>query len=381
MNLENLRRWPVIGLALVLALALGFLLARRTAPVPQAAPAPAEALPMSVTVTPEALAAVGIATEKATSGDLASEVIAPATIDPEIRGEAVLTAHVAGTVADIAGRVGDKVHAGQILATVASRDAAAIAASQAAAEARLAQARQEVERERTLFAKQVAPRAELERAEADYRVAAADAERARTAAAVAHVRADGSGVAVVSPISGTIVSRAATLGNYVQPETELFRVANPSDIDIDVAVPAQDAGRIAAGDSAKVRTRAGVLVRARVRTITPALDEENRAATAVLDPLPGEPALIPGDVLTAEVIPAHGLKNGIVVPAEAIQSLEGRDVVFVRTATGFTARPVTIGARAAGRAAIIDGLKAGEIIATTNAYFLKAELRKPTGEE
>ena len=69
------------------------------------------------------------------------------------------------------------------------------------------------------------------------------------------------------------------------------------------------------------------------------------------------------------------------VPAEAVQTLEGRDVVFVRTTTGFTARPVTVGARGAGHAAIVVGLRPGETIATANAFFLKAQMRKPTGEE
>jgi cobalt-zinc-cadmium efflux system membrane fusion protein len=336
---------------------------------------------MSVTVSPEGLTAVGIATEKVTSGGLASEVIAPATVDPEIQGEALLTAHVAGTVSHITGRVGDKVKAGDTLAVVMSRDAAAIAAAQTTAESRLAQARAALAREQTLFAKQVTPREELERTQADFDAAEADARRSRAAAAVSHVSSDGTGVAIISPITGTVVSRSATLGLFVQAETELFRVANPNDIDIDVAVPEQDAGRIAAGDTAKARTRAGLLVIAKVRSITPTLNEETRTATAVLDPLPGEPALMPGDVLTAEIMPSRAAQTGILVPAEALQSLEGRDVVFVRTPTGFMARPVTVGARSGGRAAIISGLRPGETIATANAFFLKAELRKPTGEE
>jgi cobalt-zinc-cadmium efflux system membrane fusion protein len=379
---ETLRRWPAIAVALAMACVLGFLVARWTAPAPQpVAAASSEALPMSVSVTPEGLAAVGIATEKVTSGNLAGEVIAPATIDPEIHGEAMLTAHVAGTVSSITGRVGDKVKGGDTLAVVMSRDAAAIAAAQATAESRLRQTRATLTREQVLFAKQVTPREELERAQADFDAAAADARRTRAAAAVSHVRSDGTGVAIVSPISGTIVSRTAILGLFVQPETELFRVADPGDIDIDVAVPAQDAQRIAAGDLAKVRTRAGVLVNAKVRAVTPTLNDATRSATAVLDPLPGQAPLMPGDVLTAEIIPSGAAKAGIVVPAEAVQTLEGRDVVFVRTPTGFAARPVTVGARGAGHAAIVAGLRPGETIATANAFFLKAEMRKPTGEE
>jgi cobalt-zinc-cadmium efflux system membrane fusion protein len=73
--------------------------------------------------------------------------------------------------------------------------------------------------------------------------------------------------------------------------------------------------------------------------------------------------------------------NAIVIAEEALQTLEGRDVVFVRTKEGFRARTVTVGQRSAGRVEIRSGLKAGETIATTNAFLLKAELGKGAGEE
>ncbi|TPW03862.1 MAG: metal ion efflux membrane fusion protein family [bacterium] len=69
------------------------------------------------------------------------------------------------------------------------------------------------------------------------------------------------------------------------------------------------------------------------------------------------------------------------MPEEAIQTVEGRDVVFVRTATGFVATPVLIGQRSGGRAQITSGLRAGQTIATRNAFLLKAELGKGSGEE
>ncbi len=62
------------------------------------------------------------------------------------------------------------------------------------------------------------------------------------------------------------------------------------------------------------------------------------------------------------------------MPEEAIQTVEGRDVVFVRTATGFQAAPVIVGQRSGGRAQITSGLRAGQTIATRNAFLLKAAL-------
>src|SRR3546814_17741217 len=65
------------------------------------------------------------------------------------------------------------------------------------------------------------------------------------------------------------------------------------------------------------------------------------------------------------------VSGAIVVPEEGLQSLEGRDVVFVRTKQGFRAQSVTIGQRSAGRVEVTSGLKPGQMIATRNAFLLK----------
>ena len=117
----------------------------------------------------------------------------------------------------------------------------------------------------------------------------------------------------------------------------------------------------------------------RVRSITPGLNTETRSATAVLDVSPD--GLQPGQSVRARIVPSvASTSKAIVVPDEAVQSIEGHDVVFVRTATGFEARPVTVGQRSAGRAEIVSGLSAGQIIAARNAFLLKAELGKGEGE-
>ncbi len=55
-------------------------------------------------------------------------------------------------------------------------------------------------------------------------------------------------------------------------------------------------------------------------------------------------------------------------------------MVFVRTAKGFEARPVTIGQRGAARAEVVSGLTAGQTIAGRNAFLLKSESGKGEGE-
>ncbi len=73
--------------------------------------------------------------------------------------------------------------------------------------------------------------------------------------------------------------------------------------------------------------------------------------------------------------------GGMTVPEEAVQTLDGRDVLFLRTADGFRAQPVLVGTRGGGNAQILSGAKPGDKVATRNAFLIKAELRKGSDEE
>jgi cobalt-zinc-cadmium efflux system membrane fusion protein len=371
--------------AAVVASVVGFVVARVTAPTSESvaitSEAPKEAQGETVAISPADLAAAGILTEVVASGNLSTSVIAPAMVDAEIRGEAVITAHVAGTVVQIAKRLGDTVKAGETLGAVESRDAAALAAARDVAESRLNLARSVLAREKTLYDQLITPRQDLERVQADLETAEAEARRARSAAEAAHVKRDGKTVAVISPLSGTITSRTAALGLYVQAETELFRVSDPRFIDVDAAVTSSDVQRIGVGDQAKVTTRSGITVNAVVRSVSPTVNEQTRSATVVLDPLPKQPPLTPGELVQVEIMPKNIASSGVVVAEEAVQNLEGRSVVFVRTATGFKAQPVVVGAHNAGKVLILSGLNAGTTIANANAFLLKAELGKGAGED
>ena len=375
--------WTPIWLtALLLATgAGGYFLARLTEPEPappSTAAAPAQ--PDELTVDASYLAVVGIATEAVAAGNLNADVLAPATVTPAPNGEALVTAHAAGTIVRLTKQLGDPVSAGETLALVESREAAAMAADRAVAESKATLARSAAAREQELYDQRVTPRQDLERAQAELAVAEAELRRAREAATAAHVTPDGR-IAVVSPLAGKITSAPATLGTFVQPETELFRVADPRFIQIEAAVPGLDAQRIAVGDPAKVSTARGAGISAKVRSVTPTLNEQTRAATVVLSLADGHEPLSPGEIVQVEISPTAAAPAGVIVPEDAVQNVGGRNVVFVRTPTGFKVQPVVIGARSAGRVSILRGLDAGVTVATTNAFFLKAELNKGVGED
>ncbi|WP_137788325.1 efflux RND transporter periplasmic adaptor subunit [Sphingomonas sp. 3P27F8] len=385
---QDKRLYGGVAAAVLVAAIGGFSVAKCTTDAPPAA-TEAAAKPDgekkagdvdTLAMTAASIKNAGVVIETINAGGLGAEIVSQAIVAPSPTGEAIVTARAGGAVTRIFKRLGDSVRAGEALAVVESRDAAQIAADRTAAGAKAVLAQKSLARERYLFDQKVSARVDLEQAQAEAAVASAEAQRARVAAGAANVTSDGRGVVLASPISGRVTSMKVSLGAFVQPETELFRVADPRQIQIDAAVGPADASRLVAGDRAIVELPDGRTLDARVRAVTPTLSGETRAATAVLDVTGG--VLQPGLAVRVRLLPSHGeTSNAIVVPEDAVQTLEGRDVVFVRTAKGFRTQDVTIGQRSNGRVEIVKGLTSGTQVATKNAFLLKAELGKGAGEE
>jgi cobalt-zinc-cadmium efflux system membrane fusion protein len=378
--------WPAIVAALVLAAGLGFGLARLTggsSDTERAAPeSPAGtdvAAPLAI--PDSSLTMMGIVLQSVAPGNLSAEIQAPATVSAAPNGQAIVTARATGTLVRLDKRLGDQVAAGETLALVESRDAAAMAAERSAAESKAVLARSIFKREQSLYEQKVTPRQDLEMAQAELAAAEAEAARANMAASAAGVASDGRSLALVSPIAGRITFANVALGAYVEPGMELFRVADPRFVAIEAAVPAADAKRINVGDRAGVTTAAGVTLDATVVSVTPTLNEQTRAATVTLSLSSDQGAPTPGEFVRARITVQGGDASGFVVPDEAVQSLGGRDAVFVREGTTFRPAPVVVAARSGGRASIVSGLKAGDVIATKNAFLLKAEAGKGAEED
>jgi len=325
-------------------------------------------------------ASAGIVTETAQAGSLGAEILAQGVVAPTPDGEAILTARADGAVVRIAKGLGDAVAAGETIAWLESRDAAAIAAERSSAAARVALARSTYERERRLFEAKVTARQDFEAARAALAEAEAEMRRSQSAASASKVSGDGRTLAVTSLIAGRITKSDTRLGAYVSAGTELFRVADPRRIQINASVLPADARRVSPGDRAVIELVGGETVGATVRSATPSLDPESKVATLVLVPDSGT-QLTPGQGLRVRITPRNAVAtSSIGVPDEAVQSVEGRDVVFVKTAKGFQATNVTVGQRSAGRVEIVAGLKPGSVVATRGAFLLKAELGKGEAE-
>jgi membrane fusion protein, heavy metal efflux system len=326
-----------------------------------------------VEMTPARLQASGIRTTRIEAGSLASEIIAQATVAAPPEGQALLTARADGAVVRINKRLGDPVGAGETVALLESREAAALLAERNAAVARERAAHASWSREERLFRQRVTSREALEAARAAHDATEIEVSRAEAAVQAAGVTG-GRYLSVRSPISGRITHVDTQLGAFVSAGAELFNVANPARVQIEAAVPAVDAQRIRPGDRAIVELPNGATAEAVVRSSTPALNPESRAATVVLQPAGTPAGLTQGQAVRVRIVPRGSVATAIVLPEDAVQQVEGRDVVFVQAEGGFQAVPVTVGQRSGGRAEILEGLRPGLVVVTEGAFVLKSQL-------
>jgi len=309
------------------------------------------------------------------------ELVFPATVAASPTSSARIDARAGGVVRSVGKTLGDYVRKGETVARIESADASALASQLSSARARVTELSSAYDRERRLFEANVTARQDLEAARANLDVARAEFSRAQAAVAAAGVSGDGRSLAVTSPLSGRVTAAPIVLGSFVDAGEELYRIVNPDGLQVEVALPSEDASRIQPGDEASLIVGDGREIGARVRSVTPSLDPESRSATAVLTLTRAIPGLQPGSFLQARIRPSGEVdQSRIAVPEDAVQVLDGRDVVFVRTRRGFQAREVETGSRSAGMVTILSGLEPGQQIATDNAFLLKAELEKEGAE-
>jgi cobalt-zinc-cadmium efflux system membrane fusion protein len=324
--------------------------------------------------------AAGIVTEVVSSGGLASEIIAQGFVATTSEGEAILTARADGAIVRITQHLGDNVRAGETIALLESREAATLTADRSAAAARVAAARSAYNREKRLFDARVTARQDLEAAQAALAEAEAELRRAQSAAGASKLASDGRTMAIVSPIAGRLTKADARLGAYVLAGTDLFHVADPNRLQVNASMLPTDARRVSVGDTAVIELADGETRTATVHSITPALDAQSKTATLVLMPQ-GAAQLTAGQGVRVRVRPGGQSSDGrMTLPEEAVQTVEGKNMVFVRGPRGFQATEVVIGERSGGRIEIISGIPAGSTVATKGAFLLKAELGKGEAE-
>ena len=151
--------------------------------------------------------------------------------------------------------------------------------------------------------------------------------------------------AIRAPFAGVVIAVDAAPGETIGPDSQLFHVADISEVWVQAEVYEKDLGRIQLGRSAsiKVDTYPDREFLGRVSYIGDILDPQTRTVKVRCD-LSNPDSLLKLDMFATVLLPTTFNKDALAIPAEAIQQIEGRNVVFVRTgATTFERKNVEIG--------------------------------------
>jgi len=180
-----------------------------------------------------------------------------------------------------------------------------------------------------------------------------------------------------SGIPGTVLEQRAAPGEVLERDRAAFVVADLREVWAVLALYPQDLTRVAPGQPVHVRAPEGTEARATVDYVSPVADTHTRAgwARAVLDNEEGR--WRPGLFVTATVL--EPVEVALRVPNEALQTVDGRPVAFVRSQGRVEARPLALGRRGLAHTEVLAGLEAGDTVATSSVFLLKAELEKGEG--
>jgi RND family efflux transporter MFP subunit len=271
--------------------------------------------------------------------------------------------------------VGDRVKAGQVLATFASdtlkAESAQARASLAEAEASAAEAAANAQRARSLQATGALSASQINQYVTAEKTAQARAQAARALLEAQQVRL--SQAAVHAPDEGVISARNATVGAVVGNGAELFRLIRKGRLEWRAEVTSSELGRITAGTKAIVTAASGARLEGRVRTIAPTVDATNRTALVYVDvnPLPGPAAGSARAGMFARGEFDLGAVPTLTVPQQAVAVREGFSYVFrVNPDSRVSQLKVQVGRIAGDRLEVVSGLAPDARIVASGAGFL-----------
>ncbi len=326
----------------------------------------------------EAIERAGIRTGIVERRALGGGMAVPAEIEFEPTSLAHVGPLVPGRFVKVAVALGDRVERGQLLGVVASSDVSAARARLGQSRARLIAAESAVRRQQQLSNEGIGAQRSLIEAEAQVGEIQADVEGLRQQLSVF-----GSGnageVRLLSPIDGVVVDLHATLGETATADEAVFTITDPTKMWVRGNVPELEIERVKVNTAAIVRLHAypDLALAGTVTYIAPSLDEKTRSLPIRVMLETPDLRLRSGLFGSIELVGGTRDERVLVVPIDAVATIDGQQVVFVPADEPGTFRTqvVRLGRRAGGLYEVREGLSEGASVAITGAFTLKSVLK------
>ena len=251
---------------------------------------------------------------------------------------------IPGRVRKIYVKEGSFVRAGQTLAVIENPDLINVQIDYINAKNEFEFSKQEYERQQKLRSDNIGSKKNLAEIDLNYKRALANyktLEEKLTSYKISKSRFDNiytdtvadlqRNYSITAPISGNVVERMITIGQYVEPSTDMFHIVNTTTVFVDLSIFEKDLSHIKVGQKVIIQegSNSGNSYEGKVSFINKVFDDKNRTVKVRVTVNNKSQELYPFMFITAKIYVNND--NVLAVPVSAIESEGENKYVFVKT--------------------------------------------------
>lgn len=391
-SLVNIGAFSLLGIVLAGGVYYNFFTPDSAESKIEAPAAKEEAGPVTVVLSEEQLKKLSLEIRSAEPGELEMIISTRGKIIPHPDKIVHILPNVSGIAVESKKKIGDQVSEGEVLAVLESQDMAIMKAEFLATKSKEKLAGTILDREKSLYQKQIS-------SEQDYLNALSSFEEAQINARLALQKLYALGLSeqdiqklynesngdlrfysITSPMNGVVTHRHLTKGEYVDSEAPIFELADFNTLWVEIGVYPQNFDRIKAGQIVQIALPIGdKTAQAKIIYLRPIIDGDSITAQAVAELDNSNGDWFPGSFVKVEIT-TDKFPAQLIVPKTAVQNIEGKDCIFLCNDQGFEKRVVKLGRSDNDNIEIVSGMNEGDRFAN-QPFILKADLGKNSVEE
>ncbi len=179
-----------------------------------------------------------------------------------------------------------------------------------------------------------------------------------------------------APLTGVVTKFDVAAGEVVQPDKELFTVADISTVWVLADVYEKDLSKITREGTVAIKVDAypDRTFTGRITHVSDLIDPTTRTARVRCVVENGDGAL-KLDMFAKVTLGTAEERQALSVPADAIQQVDNQPVVFIQqTATRFERRNLQVGRRSGDLVEVLGGLEEGQRVVGKGSFYLKTAL-------
>lgn len=352
-------------------------------------------------LSPEKQKEWGVLLGTVTKQSVSSVLDLPGVLTVNQNRTAHISSYVKGKVVSHATDLGDRVRKGQALVTINSPEFAQAQADFLRSRAKYLLSQKEYERAKMLRAEKAIEEKEYLRREAEYENLATEYGALGSALhsyGITHEQIDeliekckrvedkeykceiaDPNLAILSPLSGTVIFRDVVTGEHVEPDKILYTVSDLKTLWAILDVYEKDLPSIRKDSQITITSSIypDMKFPGKITYISDVIDEKLRTVKIRVEVDNNEGSLKPNMYIQGTIESSAEKKEILAVPEEAIQNLDGEKIVFVlEKGDIFAVRHVKLGNKVGPKRIIAQGLSEGDRIVIQGAFYLKTELSK-----